>query len=242
MNIIFTSATFLVIIALHEVVMSSQEKSLRSIVTKQTTLSNEQLSCISNETELNSNTACLDVVTQLTSLYDCFDVRQCLSTELDLFPVLCRPECGQVLIDAWVTCNAYEDIEDVANLLIAMCASNGDTKCYSNFNELIQYTNNGESCYGALEVTGRCSPECSAGTAAGIQAYGCCVNAAIDYLEETFDLKREVAELFSACDVTRPSRCTNSPLSAPASGSAHHTVAAAVNVGIVTILAAWLLI
>ena len=239
----FTSATFLVVIALHEGVMSSQEKSLRSIVTKQATLSIEQLACISNETRLNSNTtACLDVVTQLISLYDCFDVRQCLSTELDLFPVLCRPECGQVVIDAWVTCNAYEDIEDVANLLIAMCASDGDTKCYSNFNELIQYTNDGQNCYEALEIAGRCSPECSAGTAAGIQAYGCCVNAAIDYLEETFDLKQEVAELFSACDVTRPSRCTNSPLSAPASGSACYAVAAAVNVGIVAILAAWLLI
>ena len=115
-----------------------------------------------------------------------------------------------------------------------MCASDGSSTCYSNFNELFVYTTNGENCYNSLATTGTCSSECSRGTAEGIDMYGCCVNAAIDYLEEAFDLKEEVADLFSACDVTRPPPYTYSPLS-----SARSTVAAAVNVGII---AAWQLI
>jgi hypothetical protein len=234
----FTTATVLIIFALHDVAMSSQEKPLRSVVAKQD-ISVEEIACITRTVtpQLNNNAACVNVATQLRSLYESFDVVQSLSLQLDLFPELCRPECGQVLIDAWQACNIYDDIEDVANLLIAMCASNGGSMCYSNFNELFEYTTNGQQCYDSLPENGTCTSECSRGTAEGIDMYGCCVNAAIDYLEETFDSKEEVAALFSACDVTRPPPCTDSPLS-----SARSTVAAAVNVGFIAIVAAWQLI
>ena len=94
-----------------------------------------------------------------------------------------------------------------------MCASNGSSTCYSNFNELFEYATNGQGCYNSLPETGTCPSECSIATAEGIDMYGCCVNAAINYLEEASDPKKEVAELFSACDVTRPPPCTDSPLS-----------------------------
>ena len=142
-----------------------------------------------------------------------------------------------MLIDAWQDCNVYDDIKDFANLLIAMCASNGSSTCYSYFNELFEYATNGKRCYDSLPETGTCSSECSRVTAEGIDMYGCCVNAAINYLEEASDPKEEVAKLFSACDVTRPPPCTDSPLS-----SARSTVAAAVNVGFIAIVAAWQLI
>jgi hypothetical protein len=234
----FTTATVLIIFALHDVAMSSQEKPLRSVVAKQD-ISEEEIACIARTltSQLNDNAACANVATQLASLYESFDVVQSLSQRLNLFPELCRPECGQVLIDAWQDCNAYDDIEDVANLLIAMCASDGSSMCYSNFNELFEYTTNGERCYEEFFETSTCSAECSTIVADGIESYGCCVNAAIDYVEAVEDAKDEVAAVFSACGVTRPSRCTNSPLS-----SADHTVAVAVNVGIIAIVAAWQLI
>ena len=215
--------------------MSSQEKPLRSVVAKQD-ISEEEIACLTRTLtpQLKDNAACANIAFQLGSLYGSSDVVQSLSQQQGLFPELCRPECGQVLIDAWHTCNIYDDIENFANLLIAMCASNGDSTCYSNFDKLFEYTTNGQQCYDSLPENGTCTSECSRGTAEGIDMYGCCVNAAIDYLEETFDSKEEVAALFSACDVTRPPPCTDSPLS-----SACSAVAAAVNVGIIAIVAAW---
>lgn len=234
----FTTATVLIIITLHDVVMSSREKPLHSIVAKQD-ITDDQVQCIIRTLtpQLDDNATCANVADQLGSLYFSPDVVQSLSTQLSLFPELCRPSCGQVLIDAWQACNAYNEIEDVANLLIAMCASNGNVACYSNFIQLFQYVYDGVDCYNFEIVDGTCSTGCSSRIAEGIERYGCCVNAAIDYIEAIDDVKDEVAQLFSTCDVNRPARCTNSPLS-----SAHHTVAVALNICIITILAAWELI
>jgi hypothetical protein len=233
----FTTATVLIIFALHDVAMSSQEKPLRSVVAKQD-ISEEEIACITlTLTSQLNDTACVNALAQLALLFESSDIVESLSQQLNLFPELCRPECGQVLIDAWQDCNVYDDIKDFANLLIAMCASNGGSMCYSNFNELFEYTTNGEKCYDEVFESSTCSAECSTIVADGIESYGCCVNAAIDYVEAVEDAKDEVAAVFSACGVTRPSRCTNSPLS-----SADHTVAVAVNVGIIAIVAAWQLI
>ena len=233
-----TTTIVLIIFALHDVVMSSQEKPLHSIVAKQD-ITSEQLACITRTLapQLSDDTACATVAVQLGSLYNSNNIQSSLSGQLSLFPELCRPECGKVLIDAWQTCNAYDEIEDVANLLIAMCASHEGTTCYSNFVQLFQYIEAGEICYVEISETDACSTECSSALRDGIESYGCCVNAAIDYTEAVDNIKNEVARVFSTCGVTRPGRCTNSPLS-----SAHHTVAVAVNICIIAILAAWQLI
>ena len=92
--------------------MSSQEKPLRSIVAKQD-ISEEEIACITRilTPQLSDNTACVSVALQLRSLYDSSDIVESLSPLLNLFPELCRPECGQVLIDAWQDCNVYNDIK-----------------------------------------------------------------------------------------------------------------------------------
>ena len=234
----FTTATILIIFALHEVQMSSLEKPLQSIIAKRATLTSEQLTCIGNsvETELDgsSNTACHNVTDYVLFLYNSFDIVGSISRGLGNFPELCRPECGQVLINIWKGCNAFDDVEDVANLLIGMCASDGGTTCYSNFNELFQYLNDGRTCYNSLIGSGTCSSQCSTRLANGIRKYGCCVNVPIDYFVAHADVQDEVNTLVSGCDVSPPARCTNSPLSA---GS--HTVGVAVNIGIIAVLAAW---
>ena len=238
----FTTATIFIIFALHDFGMSSQEK--QSIIARQVSLTQSQISCITDAvtTQLDgpSNTECRSVAARLGFLYDSDDVLGSLSQRLDSFPEFCRSGCGQTLINIWGACNAYDDVENVANLLIRMCASDGGRTCYSNFIELFQYLGDGETCYNSLGPAGTCSSQCSNTLADGAQRYGCCVNVPIDYEDTLSDIENEVNILFAACGVDRPDRCTNSPLSPPSSAS--HTVAVAVNVGIIAMLVAWQLI
>lgn len=233
----FTTVIILIIVALHEVKTSSQGKPLQSTLAKRAILSSDQITCIVDNvaTRLDgpSNTTCRSVASQLGQLYNSIDVAQSISGGLNNFPEFCRVACGQVLIDIWQDCNAFDDIEDVANLLIGMCASDMGVTCYSNFDELFQYVDDGENCYNNLINTGICSSDCSTTLADGVQQYGCCVNVPIDFQ----DVREEASSLLSACDVNLPARCTNSPLSA-----ASHTVGVAVNIIIIAVLAAWQLI
>ena len=231
-----TAATILIIFALHEVEMSSLEKPLQSTIAKRATLTSEQITCIVDSvvTELDgpSNAACRNVASQLDQLYNSDDVIQSISGSggLNNFLEFCRPECGQVLIDIWENCNAFDDIENVANLFIGMCASDGGTQCYLNFDELLQYLDVGRICYDSLSNTGTCSSYCSTTLADGAQRYGCCINVLIDFR----DLNRPADIVLSACDVSLPAPCTNNPVFA-----ASHRVEAAVNIGIIAIIAAW---
>ena len=113
-----------------------------------------------------------------------------------------------------------------ANLLIGMCASNGGSTCYSTFNELFSLLDSGIDCYEDLSSSGVCSSQCSAGARDGVQNYGCCVNVVIDYENDIFNYNEDTSEdaidgefdsLFFECGISRPARCTNSPLQHPSS-------------------------
>ena len=70
----FTTATVLIIFALHDVAMSSQEKSLRSIVAKQD-ISEEEIACIRRTlTSQLNDTACVNALAQLALLYESSDI------------------------------------------------------------------------------------------------------------------------------------------------------------------------
>lgn len=235
----FTTAAILVIVALHEVKMSSQQKPLQSTIAKRATLSSEQILCITDSvmTELDgsSNAACLSAVTLLGNS---LDVVQSIPAE-QFFPEFCRRECGQVLINTWDACNAFDDIEGIANLLIGMCASNGDTTCYSYYNELFQYLGAGAACYQMYNATGTCSSQCSSQARDGVERYGCCANVPTDYADALLGIPGSADDLLMACNVARSTDCAKSPLSQPSSAS--HTVAVAVNISIIAaILAAML--
>ena len=213
---------FILFIALHHVVNASK----RHLVNKRASLSTSEIFCITRyiDARINNDEDCQNVVSDISSLYTSEDVELSISTGLSSFLDFCRPECGQVILDAWKSCDAYEEIEPVANLLIGMCASNGGSTCYSTFNELFSLLDSGIDCYEDLSSSGECSSQCSAGARDGVQNYGCCVKVVIDYENEVINRENEDEEdnvedefniLFFECGVTGPARCTNSPLMIP---------------------------
>lgn len=130
-----------------------------------------------------------------------------ISTRLEQFPIFCRPDCGQAIVDAWQSCNVFDEIEQFGNLLIGMCASNeeGDV-CYTAYNELIQYLNTATTCGAALAPVGAmCSTQCRDATREIVDDYGCCVNVPL-----LFDSNgsEAFARVFFRCGVTRPGVCT----------------------------------
>ena len=206
--------------AVWEVMCSSQRKPKDHLVAKRATLTPAQISCILTAIDSNldmEDTACLDVVQKISQLYTSTDVVGDISGEVSAFPTFCRASCGQVIINAWGTCNAYNDVEDVANLLMGMCASDRGSTCYSNFDNLFGLLNDGVSCYEDFVVSGSCSFSCSTTLFNGVQRYGCCGNVLIDYEDANEDIDDEVNTLFVECSVKRANRCTNSPLTSPQS-------------------------
>lgn len=240
-NMISTAITLIFLLSiLHQECASLNIKKESHSIKKRAEITADQVQCISKyiTDALDTNDIdCLSVVAQLGALYDSSDIATSISSGVR-FSELCLPSCGQVIIDSWQSCNAYSEIEDVANLLIGMCALNGDSPCYTYYDELFEYFYNGASCYELINSTGQCSSECASGTRSGVESYGCCVNVPIQYeLSYQNFTEAEVNKVFSACEVSRPASCTNSPLMTPSAASQVAFFTAAAYICLSTIVA-----
>lgn len=227
------------VFTLHQESISADINKESLSLKKRADITPDQIQCISKylSDEIESDSNCLAVVVQLQNLYESSAPVTDISSRVR-FSEFCLPSCGQLIIDAWQSCNAYSEVEDFANLLIRMCASHMDTVCYTYGDEFFRYFYDGVNCYMSLESTGQCSSECASGTRNGVESYGCCVNIAIRYeLPNTNFTEADVNNLFSACDVSRPDSCKNSPLMEPSSASPVSIFIAAVYICLSTIVA-----
>ena len=176
-----------------------------------------RISCINTYVSQNVNAnakECLDVTAKLMSLYSSSD-NGFLSFGLTSITTFCNPSCGPVIINALKICNVYNDVKQFANLLIGLCASDKGTTCYSNYIQLNAYYDSGVSCYNQYLSSKTCTSSCSTTLRVGAARYGCCVNPPISFNNGD----DEANVLFSACGVTRPSACTNNPLTSSAPGN-----------------------
>ncbi len=184
-------------------------------VSKRQVIDNEQLVCITNFVHGRIDDDCLAVVVDLADLYDSSNPLGDISTHLSQFPVFCRPSCGQVLVNAWQSCGAFDDIASFTYLLTGMCATNAHGRvCYNDYNALIQFLIGGISCTRDFLATRTCSSECSVGARDAVQNYGCCVNVVLDFVSSLNDRynNNQFDQVFSECQVHRPQGCTNNPL------------------------------
>ena len=140
------------------------------------------------------------------------------------FRTLCMPECGNVVIDAFIACGASR--ED-GNTVAAFCGSNddGDT-CYEIYSGSIDLLGNALSC---SAETG-----CDCGSISEeVRRQGCCIVALNDNVNrqddsvfgEDFDLNK----VYANCNIDVPERgCNNSPLSGGSSLHASYISATAI--------------
>lgn len=209
------ASIFILFISLHHVANSSKAHS----VSKRQSLTTPQLTCISEYTDeriTSSSSPCTDIVVYLSLLYGSTNPLLAISQRLSVFPEFCRPECGQVITDAWTSCGVYDEIESLADLLTGLCGSHAGSTCYSMYHELARSLQGALNCIGEPSCLSNCS---SSDALARIQTHGCCLDVAFDFVMN----QDEINDLFSSCEVTRPGRCSNSPLSTGGSSGSHVT-------------------
>lgn len=205
------ASIFILFISLHHVANSSKVRS----VSKRQSLTTPQLTCISEYTdERITSSPCTDIVADLSLLYSSTNPLLAISQRLSVFLEFCRPECGQVIADAWTSCGVYDEIESLADLLTGLCGSHAGSTCYSMYHELAGILQSALYCIGEPS----CPQNCSASEIlALIQTRGCCLDVVLDFAMN----QDEINDLFSSCEATRPGRCSNSPLSAGGSSGSH---------------------
>jgi hypothetical protein len=128
----------------------------------------------------------------------------------DFYGIFCTPECGNVFLDAYDVCGAFENPEE-RSYLAGLCGSNDNGNfCYEIFLDSINLLGSAYSC--AMN-----SEECVCGDLSeGVRRQGCCVDnlhELVVILDDVFgDFVPE--EVYGNCSVSLPEAgCTNSPLS-----------------------------
>ena len=247
----FGKIGYLVILAIALQQASCSSLQVRTIIKRDITLTTEQLACLTSEIVKNldsTDVGCTTAFTTLASLYtSTLDEEEAIANlPTSTFTDFCRAECGQVLIEAWQECGVYEEVEDVASLLVGLCAErNNDvnkTACYTFTTEIFQYYSDGLDCYNDLKANDSvCSDECKGGAQYGADTYRCCVNVGLQYKEEEDDEEptelERLLKVYEQCDVTQPKVCTNNPLKLPSSSSATSHVATLMMIAVVCLVA-----
>lgn len=183
-------------------------------------LSPEQILCIADTISENSNLvdeckmASNNLLVQLNSkslLRSIFEDRSAITT-------FCNPSCGPIVMESWMSCNAYEDIKGRADFLVGLCGIHQGSTCYSKYDEVVDFIDDSFHCGQTADSEDDvvCSPGCERVYTTANGEFGCCGEVIIDY---AVTLVGSVAEevtgsLFTACGAERPGDCSSSALTA----------------------------
>jgi hypothetical protein len=138
-----------------------------------------------------------------------FTTAQLLQSDInDLYRIFCTPECGNVFLDAYDVCGAFENPEE-RSYLAGLCGSNDNGNfCYEIFLDSFNLLWSAYSC--AMN-----SEECVCGDLSeGVRRQGCCV----DNLHELVVILDDVfgdfvpKDVYGNCSVSLPEAGCPSPL------------------------------
>ena len=198
----------------------------------------ENITCI--ERELNrTNTmdpSCAIIQEDVAMLYeirDAYDVVRGLESLVsrdggsDIFAAFCQPSCMQTFFDAWKTCESFDELSNVADLLTGLCSTNNERPCYSDLEQLPRVVDDSIECFHALQPEfGNCNTNCRITISLDVKTYGCCLNVFPNYVA-TFDPgnSEEFGYVLDECRVRRPAVCPIATPSLPDTGAGLTTTA-----------------
>ena len=142
------------------------------------------------------------------SIIDFNDSSSLQSVVTGVYQILCIPECGDVILDAYNDCGVFDVLPGEEKYFIAVCCKNqnGDF-CYEIYSDAIDLFVTEISCDTSM---GTCS--CQSELSAGITNQGCCIDAYHSLFESVDISTYNPVSLYSACDASLPKGCNNSPL------------------------------
>ena len=171
--------------------------------------------CIENEiASADLSDQCIQELLALENLNLDFDNAPQASLNA-VFSVICNPECGQPIFDAFQECDAFDDSPGVFNFLIGLCGTQANgSKCYSS---LVDGENSLETegdCYEDYDEDGTCT--CRSELQDIVNEQGCCLDIYHDLVQAITDeegVDIDFSGFFEACDTDLPGGCNNSPIS-----------------------------
>lgn len=182
----------------------------------------ENITCI--ERELNRTNivdlSCAVIQEDVARIYEIHNAEDILdglesllrrdSTILEAF---CQPSCMQTFFDAWETCSSFDELSNVADLLIGLCSTNNGRPCYTDLEQLNRAIGDSIDCVHELQPEfGDCNTNCRILLNLDVETYGCCLNVLPSYVK-VFDPSEseEFDYIFDVCRVRRPAVCPTTP-------------------------------
>ena len=144
------------------------------------------------------------------------DFTNAISPQLEInavFPTLCIPECGNVILDVYDDCRAFDfAFPGTKEFTAGLCSTNeNQDNCYSVYGNAFNLIQTEISCYRNYKSDGQCS--CQSQLSEGVSEQGCCLNIYHDFISGLPGVIYSSRELYNACNVDRPADCNNSPIS-----------------------------
>ena len=150
-------------------------------------------------------------------LIDLDDSSYSQSTINSMFNTFCKPECGNVIIDAFNDCEHFEEtgVYNLKDFLIGLCGTNqnGDI-CYEIYSSAYSQFYTERSCHNIISYT-QCTSSCRSTLSQGVRVRGCCLNAYHNYVTNggwDYYYNYDPSDLYDACNVDLPTGCNNSPI------------------------------
>ena len=131
-----------------------------------------------------------------------------------MYQIVCLPECGKPIVEAYNDCGFSSSVQD---FLVGMCGTNSNGRsCYEAFFDSISLLTKEVFCSHTFTQTGTCS--CKLDLTSAVDEIGCCINVFHDYFSSTSPTLN-YRDLYAGCNVALPDDCNNSPISGQASSS-----------------------
>ena len=137
--------------------------------------------------------------------------RGCGSFITRVYSILCIPECGNAIHDAYRECQVFDSLTPgTEEFNVALCGKQeSGTSCYLLYADGLDLIRTEANCYNNYVNTGSCT--CRSALTAGVAEQGCCLDAYHDLVEELPNAYNPDS-LYDACNVDAPEGCNNSPL------------------------------
>ena len=152
-----------------------------------------------------------------------------------IFELICRPECGNVFLQAESECGNV-DKPGSEEVLVELCGNNEGTPCYTYFASAMNASIHTGVCYVHYQETQTC--QCEDGLKSAVESQGCCLTVYQDIYQALVVSEGIVYnpnEVYGYCNVRNPGSCSNSPPILP--GSSASVVASISSMAAVVLLA-----
>ena len=132
-----------------------------------------------------------------------------------IFELICRPECGNVFLQAESECGDL-DKPGSEEVLVGLCGNNEGTPCYTYFASAMNASIHIGVCYVHYQETQTC--QCEDELKSAVESQGCCFTVYQDFYQ-AFVISEGIVynpnEIYGYCNVRNPGSCSNSPLILP---------------------------